>query len=155
MKNEFNELYELMASSNDVANMRTFGDAHKEMMEWFIANHPDLAEKWIEKLSAVKWINYLTPQEAERIVKGMEPAAPWNREQWRQAMEGKGYDLSDEPYYNPCALWTVMDMIMSDSGETISRYVAADKVFDFVYELAVDKLTDEDEVFSVRKYFSV
>lgn len=46
-------------------------------------------------------------------------------------------------------------MIMSDSSETISKYVEKDKLFPFVYDLAVDKLTDKDNVFSIRKYFGL
>lgn len=76
-------------------------------------------------------------------------------ETWKQAMNAHGYETEDEPYYNSCSLCVTMNMIMSDSSETIGKYVSSDKVFDFVYELAVDKLTDADGVFSTRMYFSV
>ena len=46
-------------------------------------------------------------------------------------------------------------MVMSDSGSTLKKYVSEENLFDVVYELAVDKLTDKDGVFSIRKYFSV
>ena len=155
MRQEFMSLYDKMANSHEVSYMRTFGNVHKEMMEWMIANKPEAAQEWIEKLSAIKWHNYLTPKEAEKIVANMLPKAPWSREQWKSAMAQYGYDLEKEPYYNRCALWVTMDMIMSDSAETLGKYIEEDNLFPLVYDLAVDKLTDKDNVFSIRKYFGL
>lgn len=153
MKKEFESLYNLMANSHEVAYMRTFGNVHKEMMEWMIANKPDLAQEWIWKLEAIKWKNYLTPKEAESIVANMNPRAPWSRDQWKSAMAQHGFDLEKEPCYNSCALWVTMNMIMSDSSETLSKYVDSDNMFKAVYDLAVDKLTDKDSMFDIRRYF--
>jgi hypothetical protein len=155
MRNEFYSLYDMMANSNKVENMRTFGNVHKEMMDWFIANKPELAQEWLDKLESIKWKNYLSPKEAEKIVAGMNPAAPWNREQWRGAMGKHGYSLDKEPYYNRCALWTTMNMIMSDSGNTLKKYVDDANLFKAVYDLAIDKLEDKDSVFNIRHYFSL
>lgn len=155
MREVFAALYEMMANSHDVSYMHTFGTVHKEMMEWMIQNKPELAAEWIEKLESIKWKNYLTRKEAEKIVAGMEPKAPWTREQWRQVMDQQGYDLEKETCYNKCALWVTMNMIMSDSSDTLADYVPEDRIFNFVHDLAVDKLTDQDGVFSVRKYFGL
>ena len=153
IRKEFYALYTMMASSENVAFMHTFGNVHKEMMEWFIQNKPEYAQEWLDKLESIKWKNYLTPKEAEGIVAGMRPKAPWSRDVWRQAMEQHNYPIEKEPCYNRCALWTTMNMIMSDSGETLQKYVEGDDLFSLVYSLAVDKLTDQDEVFSIRRYF--
>ena len=155
MKQEFNSLYNLMANSTNVNFMHIFGQVHKEMMEWMIQNKPDLAQEWIWKLESIKWKNYLTPKEADKIVAGMEPKAPWTRDQWKQAMEQSGYALEKEPCYNRCALYTTMNMIMSDSSETLAKYVDNGNLFQLVHDLAVDKLTDKDKVFSIRHYFGV
>ena len=72
MKKKFWELYPYMATSENVAYMRAFGNVHKEMMDWMIANKPDLAQEWIEKLCSIKWKNYLTQKEAEKIVSDAE-----------------------------------------------------------------------------------
>lgn len=48
-----------------------------------------------------------------------------------------------------------MQMIMSDSSETLSKYVEQEDLFPLVYDLAVDKLTDKDGVFNIRHYFGV
>ena len=155
MKQEFYALYNQMANSNEVAYMRTFGNVHKEMMEWMIQNKPDMAQEWIWKLESIRWKNYLTPKEAEAIVSKMNPKAPWTREQWQAAMQQHGYELEHEPCYNRCALWVKMNMIMSDSSETIGKYVATDDIFKLVHDLAVDKLTDKDSVFDIRHYFDL
>ena len=68
-------------------------------------------------------------------------------------MEQHGYELERIPCYNSCSLWVTMNMIMSDSNITITKYVSSDNTFDFVYDLAVDKLTDKDKVFNIREYF--
>lgn len=155
MKKEFQALYNMMANSNKVEFMHTFGTVHKEMMDWFIQNKPELAQEWINKLESIRWKNYLTPKEAEAIVAKMEPKAPWTREQWSQAMQQQGLNMEREPYFNRCALWTVMNMIMSDSSGTVEKYVDADSLFEFIHDLAVDKLCDKDEKFNVRTYFGV
>ena len=155
MRKEFYDLYNMMSNSQKVENMRIFGNVHKEMMEWFIQNKPEAAEEWLTKLESIKWKNYLTPKEAERIVASMNPKAPWSRDQWKQAMEQSSYEMSKEWCYNSCALWVTMNMIMSDSSATLEKYVDDDNIFSIVYDLAVDKLTDSDANFSIRKYFNV
>lgn len=155
MKKEFHALYDLMANSNKVEYMRTFGNVHKEMMEWFIQNKPEMAMEWLEKLESIRWNNYLTQKEALHIVSKMEPKAPWSYEQWASVMERHGYPLEKEPCYNRYALYTTMNMIMSDSSETIAVYVDEVNVFKLVHDLAVDKLADLDEKFNVRHYFGL
>ena len=155
MNERYKELYDYMANSNEQANMETFGEVMSEMMEWMIANKPDAAQAWIDKLDSIRWDNYLTPKEAESIVNKMVPKAPWSRDQWKTVMTTKEYPMSKEPCYNSCALWVTMNMIMSDSSETVRKYVKEDDVFSFVHDMAVDKLTDEDGNFDIRDYFQV
>lgn len=155
MKNEFHALYNMMANSHDVSFMRTFGNVHKEMMDWMIANKPELAQDWLDKLESIKWNNYLTSKEAEKIMANMMPKAPWAKDVWKQAMTQHSFELSHEPCYNSCALWVTMNMIMSDSSETLKKYVAEEDMFKAVHDLAVDKLKDKDGVFNIRSYFGV
>ena len=155
LKNEFYALYNLMANSQKVENMHTCGMVHKEMFEWFVANKPELAQEWLDKLESIKWKNYLSQKEADKIVADMNPSAPWSRDQWRAAMKEHGFEMDKEPYYNRCALFVTMNMKMSDSGETLAKYIAGDKMFDAVYNLAVDSLTDKDGRFKIREYFGL
>ena len=159
MKQEFMELYDMMANQHDVKYMRVFGNVHKEMMDWFIANKPELAQEWLDKLEAIKWHQYLTPKEAEKIVAGMDPAGPWSRDTWKKAMESFGLPLEDAPYYNSCALWVEMNKIYSDFGAEIAALIGkplspTDKdIISACYRLALKNLRDKDGVYDIRKYF--
>lgn len=156
LKEKYYELYDYMAQSKDPKNMKTFGHVMNEMFEWFVANKPDAAQSWIEKLESVKWKNYLAPSEADKIVAAMKPQAPWTRDQWNAAMEKSGYEKEEWPCFNKCALYTTMNMIMSDSSNTLSKYMEDEgDLFAFVHDLALDKLHDADGRFSIREYFHV
>lgn len=162
MRNEFHELYDMMAASQKVEYMYTFGCVLKDMMEWMIQNKPEMAEDYIGKLESIRWKNYLTPKEAERIVSQMSPKAPWSRDVWRQAMEAYGLTKEYEPYYNSCALWVTMNKVYSNSAETIARImgmepgaVPQDKMVKAVYGLALDELCDADSKVSIRHAYGI
>lgn len=163
MKKEFYELYDMMAMSHDVENMRTFGDVHKEMMEWMISNRPADAQAWIEKLESIKWCNYLTPKEAEKIVDGMIPKAPWSRDVWKNAMAQLGLPLEEEPYYNSCALWVEMNKQYSDHAQTIAdnilkkplSEIPSEQLVKGMHAMAIDVLKDRDKHYCIRKYFNL
>ena len=153
LKERYEELETRMVNGKNVENMKLFGRVMSDMMAQLIEKEPEKAEEYIDQLEAVKWQNYLTVKEAEEIVARMKPKAPWGRDTWKQAMEQYGCKLEEWPYYNRCAVWVVMNMIMSDSGETLAKYVNSSNLFMMVHDVAVDKLKDEDGVFNVRKYF--
>jgi hypothetical protein len=155
LKAKYTHLYDLMAGSNEVKNMQVFGRVMTSIIDWMIENKPAEAEEFICQLESIKWKNFLTPKEADRIVASMSPSAPWTREKWLTAMQQHELAVEHEPAYNRCALYVTMCMIMSDSGETLPKYVESDKLFDAVHDLAVDKLTDKDGVFNVRTYFGL
>ena len=161
MREKYAMLYDYMANSNKTKYMKAFGNVMNDMMDWMIANKPDLAMDEIEKLESIKWNNYLTTNEAEEIVANMIPKAPWSREVWSQAMDSLGFPKEEEPYYNSCALWTTMNMIYSDSAHTIASImgktaieeVPKEAMVKAAYGLAIDKLKDQDGVFEIRQYF--
>jgi hypothetical protein len=155
MKEKYWSLYEYMANSRNPENMKAFGRVMTAMVEDMIQSSPAKAEEYISRLESIKWKNYLTQNEADRIVSMMEPKAPWTREQWKQVMDQHGYPLEEWPCYNKCALWVTMNMIMSDSSEAISEFIDDENLFEFVYKLAVSKLKDLDGRFLIRQYFSV
>ena len=159
MKEEFASLYDLMANQQNVKYMRVFGNVHREMMDWFITNKPELAQEWLDKLESIKWHQYLTPKEAEKIVAGMDPAGPWSRDMWKKTMESFGLPLEEVPCYNSCALWTEMNKIYSDFGAEIAAMIGkplapTDKdIISACYRLALRNLKDKDNVYDIRKYF--
>lgn len=123
----------------------------------------DLAQEWIGKLESIKWCNYLTPKEAEKIVSEMVPRAPWSREVWKNAMQSLGLPMEEEPYYNSCALWTEMNKQYSDHAQTMAdkvwkkplNTIPAEEIVPVIHALALDLLKDKDKVYCIRKYFSV
>ena len=162
MRTKYTKLYNYMSESKNPAYMKLFGSVMNEMMDQAIATKPEMAQDWIDKLCSIKWDNYLTPKEAEKIVAGMNPKAPWSREVWRNAMESFGLDVEEEPYYNSCALWVAMNMIYTDSSKTIAMImgknmndVSAEEMVRAIHALAIDKLKDEDGVFNIRTYFGL
>lgn len=163
LKERFDELYSMMSASTEVENMRLFGSVMRKMMGDMIEVHPAEAEEYIDTLEAMKWNNYLTHKEAEKIVAGMKPKAPWSWQTWVQAMESFGIKTEEIPYYNPYALWVAMNMVYSDNAETLAEKVwekplaeiPTEKLVSVMNALALDYLKDKDGVFNIRKYFDV
>ena len=163
MKQEFLELYNIMANSNNVENMHTFGEVMREMMEYLIQTKPDVALDMIQKLESIEWDNYLTQKEADKIIAGMNPKAPWSREVWKQAMSQLDLPTEEEPYYNCHALFVEMNKQYSDHAETIARdilrkplaEIPAEVIVPAMHSLAIDLLKDRDKVYNIRSYFSL
>ena len=161
LKDRYIGLYDYMAASRDPKNMKAFGTVMTQMMDVMIQKMPAEAEDMIDKLEAIKWHQYLTPKEAQKIVDGMDPKAPWSRDQWKTAMESFGLPLEEPPYYNRCALWTEMSKMYSDFGDEIAALLGkpltpADKdIIAACYKMALKTLKDKDGVYDIRRYFSV
>ena len=159
LKDHYTGLYDYMADSRDPKNMKAFGCVMTEMMNYLITNKPDVAEEMIDKLEAIKWKQYLAPKEAEKIVAGMDPKAPWSRDAWKSTMESFGLPLEEAPYYNKCALFTEMNKIYSDFGTEIAALLGkplspTDKdIITACYKMALKNLRDKDGVYDIRKYF--
>lgn len=159
---KYADLYGYMANSKDPANMKAFGKVMTEMFMWYADNKPDAAQDWLDKLEAIKWDQYLTPKEAEKILSGMVPKAPWSREVWNSAMDQLGLKKEEAPYYNKCALWVEMNKQYSDQGETVAELlgmplasIPADRIVPAMYKMALNLLKDKDHVYNIRSYFGL
>ena len=163
LKEQYDFLYDYMASSRDPKNMKTFGKVMTEMMDAMLAKMPADAEEMIDKLESIRWRNYLTPKEAENIVANMKPKAPWNRDVWNNAMKQLGIPIEEQPYYNRCALWVEMNKQYSDHAETIGNKILkqplanipAEQIVPIIHSLALDVLKDQDGVYDIRTYFGL
>jgi hypothetical protein len=161
MTKEFYALYNMMANSQNPSYMHVFGMATQEMFKWFVANKPELAQEWLEKLESIRWHQYLSQKEAEKIVDGMVPKAPWKRDVWKQAMTQLDLPMEEEPYYNSCALWTEMNKQYSDHAQTIAdnilkkplAEIPAEQIVPGIRAMALDLLKDKDHVYNIREYF--
>ena len=163
MKQGFSELYDYMAQSKDPENMKAFGKVMKEMFMWLTDYKPDAAQEWLDELSAIRWKQYLTQKEAERIIEAMVPKAPWKIEVWKSAMASLGFPIEKMPEYNCYALWVEMNKQYSDHAESIARDILkkplsdipTDQVVTMMHSLALDVLEDRDARYDIRRYFSL
>ena len=161
LKDRYTGLYDYMAASRDPKNMMAFGSVMTQMMDAMLQKMPAEAEEMIDKLEAIKWHQYLTPKEAQKIVDGMDPKGPWSRDAWLQTMQQFGLPVDDAPYYNRCALWVEMNKMYSDFGEEIAALLGkplspTDKdIISACYKMALKTLRDKDGVYDIRRYFGV
>ena len=157
---KYDELYDEMASSKDPRRMMAFGDAEKWMFHMLAEQHPEIAEKWLSKLEASKWHNYLSKGEAmeiaTRLVNQDGTHGPhWDYETFKNAVESIGGKMTDEPFYNCWALWITANMRYSDNYKSASEYVPKDQMPKFFYNVAVENLKDIDRPKFIRDYFKV
>ena len=161
LKDRYDGLYQEMAASRNPKNMKIFGSVMTQMADVMIQKMPDVAEEMIDRLESIRWNQYLTPKEAQKIVDGMDPKAPWSRDQWKAAMESFGLPLEEPPYYNRCALFTEMSKMYSDFGDEIAALLGkplapTDKdIIAACYKMALKTLKDKDGIYDIRRYFSV
>ena len=161
LKEKYYELNNYMAQSKNPENMKIFGGVMTSMVMDMIASSPSKAEEYIDRLEAVKWKNYLTPKEAQKIVDGMVPKAPWSRDVWKNAMTQFELTTEEEPYYNSCALWTEMNKMYSDFGDEIAALLGKplsptdNDIISATYKMALKTLKDRDDHYNIRKYFDV
>lgn len=161
LKQRFESLYNTMENSHEPKYMSIFGETMKVMMDGMIALKPELAQEYIERLSAIKWFNYLTKKEAIHIVSNMNPAAMWGASEWQQVIAENDVPMEDSPYYNDYALFVAMNQVISDHGKTIAHIKGVDSVKEiepnelvrYAYEMAIDLLKDKDGVYDIREYF--
>ena len=154
------ELYEDMASAKDPKKMMIFGEAEKWMFHEIAKAHPELAEKWLSKLEAGKWHNYLSKVEAEDIANKLvnqdgSRGPHWPYETFKGAVESLGAKMAEEPYYNCWALWIMANALWSDHHKSLSEFVPKEQEPKVYYLMAVEKLKDVDYPKFIRKYYDL
>ena len=161
MINKYHDMYEDMVASKDPKKMMVFGEVEKWAFKEMASTVPQKAQQWIDKLEAgLFWNNFLSRTEAEAIVASLVNqdgvrGAHWSYDVFRSAVTSLGGKMSDEPYYNCYALWTVANMLYSDHAKSASEYVRKEDMPKYFYSMAVEKLKDRDRIHFVRDYFKV
>lgn len=162
MMNEFSRLYNKMSTSNKPKYMHIFGETMRCMMENMVEWKPEVAKEYLDKLEAIEWRNYLSKKEAVAIVNGMEPKGGWDVTDWKKHLETLGKSEEESPYYNKWALYAAMNMIYSDSSNSIAKIIGKplaeiphEELFTDIHLLALDKLKDKDGMFDIRAYFHI
>lgn len=155
------ELYHKMSSSKDVEKMKAFGSAEAWIFGMLADKHPELAQKWLDRLEAAEWHNYLSEMEAVDIVANLKAqdgrtGAHWNLATFANAVQSLGGEMEKPPYYNKYALWATANMLYSDHAKSARKYIGDEsKMPAYFYDLAVEKLTDVDRPHFVRHYFGL
>lgn len=160
MKEEFNRIYHDILNSGERWKMKLLGGVMKQMFSYLEEHDKKAAQEMLDILEAANWDNYLTSNEAEKILDNMQPEPLWDKSTWESMMKDLELRMEDEPDYNKCSLFVTMCMIDSDSRKSIAELLNLEKVkpndsayFKAVYRLALDHLDDEDGVFEIREYF--
>ena len=157
---KYDELYEDMASAKDPRKMMAFGDAEKWMFHMLAKEHPEIAEKWLTKLEAGKWHNYLSKTEAEEIAAKLvnqdgSRGPHWSHETFKAAVESLGAKTEEEPFYNCWALWIMANALWSDHHKSLMEFVPKAQEPKVYYLMAVEKLKDVDYPKFIRKYYDL
>ena len=157
---KYDELYDEMASSKNPARMMAFGEAEKCIFHMLAKEHPEIAEKWLTKLEAGKWHNYLSKTEAEEIAAKLvnqdgSRGPHWDYETFKGAVESLGAKMHDEPYYNCWALWIMANALWSDHHKALMEFVPKEQEPKVYYLMAVEKLKDVDYPKFIRKYYDL
>ncbi|MEF9922995.1 MAG: hypothetical protein RR854_00275 [Muribaculaceae bacterium] len=162
-KNEMKELYKSMYNKHivegkDTEVMKIWGEKEKEFVCEMIEKYPDCAKKYIigleSAIEAKDWNNYVSKNEMEKIMSTLMPSAKWSREEVIDACCKLGVPYENKPKWNTCALVVVMNMTNSDHRDTLLKFVTDENTYvTLVYNLAVDKLEDEDRPCFLREYF--
>lgn len=160
MIEKYDELYEDMATAKDPRKMMAFGDAEKWMFHMLAKEHPEIAEKWLTKLEAGKWHNYLSKTEAEEIAAKLvnqdgSRGPHWSHETFKAAVESLGAKTEEEPFYNCWALWIMANALWSDHHKALMEFVPKEQEPKVYYLMAVEKLKDVDYPKFIRKYYDL
>lgn len=145
MQSRFEELVAKITASKDPDKMRILMYADAWGFKQMAAMQPKMAQKWLDKIEASEWHNYLSPEEAELVVSGFvnqngTKGPKWPMPQFEAAVTAFGGQMQDAPYYNKYAL---------------SEVVSEADMPKVVYKMAVEKLKDPDRTRFVRPYFGL
>ncbi len=158
MKKRFEEIMRSLVSEKNNEKMQSAYNTEQWVFAQMVRNNPTLAQKWVEKLEATQWHNYLTKDEAEEIVAGLinqdgNQGGKWSLAQFEVAVNAAGGKICHEPYYNKYALWATANMLYSDHAKSASEYIKPEHLPEYFYKVAVEQLCDKDRPMFVREYF--
>lgn len=160
IQERYNELYDTMAMSGDTAKMKIFGDAERWAFRQMLEKDPATADEWLQRIEAVDWNNYLTEAEADRIMSHMmnqdgSVGPMWSRDQIANVVQSLNGALEMRPYYNICALVVTMNMLASDHMASARKFISEERLPEFFYQQAQEKLKDIDRPDFIRSYYGL
>lgn len=162
--NKFNDLLDETVEDGDKENLGVSYAMFKKAVCLLYVLDSKRAEEFVSCYEGtLKYYNYLTEGEAERIVDSFvnqdgSRGAKWDDpDEFFSQVEGMGGKIEDEPYYNKWALYATANKFASDHHSVINKWVGGDRerYLEACYELAVTQLEDKDKLNWVRWYFGV
>lgn len=166
MIDRYHHLYDKMKENKDPKNMKIFGEAEKWVFKQVVALHPDIAENWLSHLEAICLDNYLSETEGNNISKRTvnqdgSKGFHWTHDAFMKLVNGFDGECNKEPQYNCCALWVTANNIYSDHAKSIAEdmgykslsEVPDERIARSFYNKAIERLTDADGGYNIRKYF--
>jgi hypothetical protein len=125
-----------------------------------------MSEEDVERWAAVadglqEYNNYLTKDEARKVVSSMESWNGKNGEQvttdrLKEYIETQDISKNEKPYYNFWALYTAINMVLSDQGEVLEEEIEEEeKRQQIAVKLAISHLKDKDKPRWIRWYFNL
>lgn len=156
----YEALYKDLIESRDSVKMQVLGNAVLWAFTEIADKYPDIARRWLEKLEAATWGNFVSESEAADIVNGFVNqngvrGPKWQYAKLMPAVQDFGGIIECAPYYNKYALFVTMNMLYSDHAESTSEFVAEDNRLLFYYKQAIEKLKDPDRPHFIRPYFGL
>lgn len=160
MKKRYEEMYADMATSKDVAKMQTFGNAEKWAFGVIAEKQPEIARRWLDRLEAGYWHNFLSEAEASELAAKFvnqdgTKGAHWNLATFSAVVESLNAPMEVAPKFNKYALWLTANMLYSDHAKSVKKYIAEENLPTYFYEQAVESLTDIDRAHFIRPYFGL
>ena len=163
LNEKYTMLYDHIVATKEPKHFKLFCEVSNAVMRDLIKTQPAVAEKYIEKLCAIKWQQYLTKSEATAILEKMNPAPHWDFERWSAEIEHYALESERENVFNRYALFVEMNAKYSDEAEVLANKafgkpiaeVPEQPFFALIHALAVAALTDKDGVYQIRTYFAV
>lgn len=161
---KFNNLLDEVVEDNDKENLDVSYTMFKKAVCMLASLDPKQAGEFVDCFEGtLKYYNYLTESEAEKIVNSFVNQDGSHGPKWDdpdelfimvEKVDGK---IETEPYYNKWALYVTMNKFASDQHSVILKWVGNDtaKYLEACYELAVTQLEDKDKPNWVRWYFGV
>lgn len=161
---KFNTLLDETVEDGDKENLDVSYSMFKKAVCLLASLDPKKAEEFVECFEGtLKFYNYLTESEADKILSGFVNQDGSRGPKWDDPdeffllIEGINGKTEYEPYFNRWALYVTANKFASDQNSVILKWVGndKDKYLEACYELAVTQLQDKDRLNWVRWYFGV
>lgn len=161
---KFGVLLDETVAENDKENLSVSYAMFKKAICLLAAVDAKQACEFVECFEGtLKYYNYLTESEAEKVVNSFINQDDSRGPKWDDPnelfsrIEEMGGQVEVEPHYNKWALYVTANKFSSDQHSVITKWVGGDKdkYLEACYELAVTQLEDKDKLNWVRWYFGV